>query len=294
MEILKNHWISSTYNGKEGLEHYIKYIKAKGPYTEYGHITHTQDDEESRPDKRKISEVICDEVKKGTRFSKLCGSYPGSINVINKLMRFHPPREGRTDVLYYWGPPGIGKTTAVLRVLQTIRKLYPDVDYYCKLGGLDRWWDGYDNNPIVYIDDPVANNLKSGDETNIQRLKNVLSTGDTLVEIKGGSMVFTSNLIIITSNLNPQFLANSCGHDNCEAIYRRLTDTCGAHHLNDRRDVMLKMIHHLVRIIQRNIDANLGINIDVAHVIKNIPDIKLPKYNDIDFNSCNTYTILKS
>jgi len=29
------------------------------------------------------------------------------------------------------------------------------IDYYQKMGGLKRFWDGYDNQPIVWIDDPL-------------------------------------------------------------------------------------------------------------------------------------------
>ena len=71
------------------------------------------------------------------------------------------------------------------------------------------------NQPIVYIDDPVTSQAKiTGDESAVQRFKNIISSGDVQVEVKGGSMVFDSSLIIITSNIDPSDLANSCGIDN--------------------------------------------------------------------------------
>lgn len=75
------------------------------------------------------------------------------------------------------------------------------------------------------------------DQESIQQLKNVLSTGHTSVEIKYGSMVFDSKLVIISSNLLvPSVLAGSMG--KCyQAIFRRFTDTCSAWELRDRHGV---------------------------------------------------------
>ena len=42
-------------------------------------------------------------------------------------------------------PQGTRKTTAISRVLNT---MYPEVDYYAKMGGISKFYDGYDNQPI--------------------------------------------------------------------------------------------------------------------------------------------------
>jgi len=54
-----------------------------------------------------------------------------------------------------WGPTGVGKTSMVFRVLKALQKA-DVVDYYSKGGGLKKFWDGYDNQPIAWIDDPVS------------------------------------------------------------------------------------------------------------------------------------------
>ena len=209
------------------------------------------------------------------------------ISHITKLMRFRPPRTFRTDVVYIHGPPGTGKTTTIIRVLKAICTTYPEIDYYCKLGGLDRWFDGYDNQQIVYIDVPIAADTSKNPEA-IQRLKNIMSKGDVLVEIKGGSMVFDSSLIIISSNIPPKDLAASCGIDNQQAIYRRLTDTCGTHFIESRSTCLKKLTEFLIKIIARNLEFIHNIHIDVNKVIHNIPNLKIPKYNDIQLHECNT------
>ena len=110
------------------------------------------------------------------------------------------------------------------------------MDHYVKLGGLSKFWDGYDNQPICVIDDPVLTDPKR-DKDDIQALKNVMSNGPTQVEIKYGSMQFTSELIIITSNPGPGAIAQACGGENEEAIYRRLTDTLGSHNIDTQAKV---------------------------------------------------------
>ena len=138
----------------EGIRRYILYIKRKGP--EWKMIGPPFNQEEvTGLTKRNKSELIIADVKKGLKMSQIVMKYPGCYNQICKLMRYREPRSHRTDVVYYWGPPGTGKTTTIMRILKTIYSLYPEVDYYCKLGGLDKWFDGYDNQKIVYIDDPI-------------------------------------------------------------------------------------------------------------------------------------------
>ena len=207
---------------------------------------------------------------------------------IYKLARFRPQRTHRTDLVYYHGPPGTGKTTAISRVLNTIRKMYPEVDYYAKMGGISKFYDGYDNQPICWIDDPVSPScFRTGDEEPVQRLKTVISYGETLIEVKHGSMVFDSSLIIISTNIDPEMMSKACGLDNEVAMYRRFTDTCGAHEIPDSTTARNKLIEHLVKVIARNMDANHDIVIDVPSVIHAIPGVRTLTYADIQFSTCD-------
>lgn len=215
-------------------------------------------------------------------------TYPGCITYINKLMHHRPKRTHKTDVVYYHGPPGKGKTLNIARVLRTISKLYPAVSYYSKLGGLSRWFDGYDNEQIVWIDDPVAMNGKGVDEEQIQRLKNIMSEDNVMVEIKGGAMIFDSSIIIISANLSPADLARSCGSDNELAIYRRFTDTYGEAFIDTRATASSKLTEHLTSCIAHNILNTYNIHIDVKHVIQNLPPIKIRNYSAVTaFAQCN-------
>ena len=189
-------WIN-TLSPREGdtwktcLAKWINYIKGKGPlfYQEGTPLIIKE-----TTNKRTKSDDIYDLIRQRTRLSTLISMYPSMNYKIRQLMIFRPPRTHRTDVVYYWGKPGVGKTTAISRILDTIAKCYHNVDYYCKMGGLDKFWDGYDNQPICWIDDPVSASVeRHGDESAVQRLKNILSTGAIPCEIKGGSMVLTAH-----------------------------------------------------------------------------------------------------
>ena len=53
-----------------------------------------------------------------------------------------------------------------------------------KSGGLHKYCEGYDNQPMAWIDDPVMPEGMSASECG-QELKNVLSTGAARVEDSG-------------------------------------------------------------------------------------------------------------
>ena len=61
------------------------------------------------------------------------------------------------------------------------------MDNYAKIGELSKPFDGYDGQPITWIDDPVSLScFRTGDEESVQRFKTVISYGKTLVEVKHG------------------------------------------------------------------------------------------------------------
>ena len=105
---------------------------------------------------------------------------------------------------------------------------------------------GYDNQPICWIDDPVCLDTEK-DMDSIQQLKNIFSTGNCQIEVKFGTMVFDSPIVIITSNASPGEIALSTG-EAAEAIYRRLTDTCGSYHLESREqlDDLERYLYHCI------------------------------------------------
>lgn len=141
------------------------------------------------------SEICRDEDALGTvaRYPKLIGMY---------RMATQKHRNFKTQVLVLYGPPKKGKS-----LFWNI--VYPNA--YIKPHGL--WWDGYDHQEVVVIDDfygwlPYSFMLQ------------LLDRYPLLVEVKGGFRTFNSKLIVITSNKAPNcWYGVDCSY---EALERRL------------------------------------------------------------------------
>lgn len=103
-----------------------------------------------------------------------------------------PQRDWLTEVTVYWGEPGIGKTS------RARHEAGPDAFWLSKPGGQTTWWDDYDGQECVVIDEFygwIARDL----------MCRICDRYPLNVETKGGSTRFLAKRIIITSNLHPQY-----------------------------------------------------------------------------------------
>ncbi len=98
-----------------------------------------------------------------------------------------------TYVIVYWGPPGVGKTRRARAEAGPLENQY----WLAKpKGNQGCWWDGYDGQDTVVIDEFygwISRDLMC-------RLCDAMPL---LVETKGGSTPFLAKKIIITSNSQP-------------------------------------------------------------------------------------------
>nr|ADY17984.1 replication associated protein [Dragonfly associated cyclovirus 1] len=128
------------------------------------------------------------------------------INHVNPIR----PRHYKSEVYYYWGPPGTGKSKTALEKATTYN---PDSIYY-KPRGL--WWDGYQQQTSVIIDDFYG-------WIKYDELLKICDRYPYKVQIKGGFEEFTSKYIFITSNVDTCDLYKFRNY-NTDAIERRITE----------------------------------------------------------------------
>jgi len=86
--------------------------------------------------------------------------------------------------------------------MQALQQCEPNWDVYWKNGGFSKYWDNYNTERIVVVDDPSPPDAQKDRET-AQRFKTAISTGPAYQEVKFGTMVYDPYLVVIISNFDP-------------------------------------------------------------------------------------------
>jgi len=96
------------------------------------------------------------------------------------------PRNWETDVYWFWGPPGSGKSKAAFEQAEKMegRKWVA--------GKNSKWWEGYDGHETVIIDD-----YRKG-WCSFAELLRITDRYEYRVEVKGGSRQLRAKNIFIT------------------------------------------------------------------------------------------------
>lgn len=132
---------------------------------------------------------------------ELFGVWTRNIKAIERYKRFRSEnrRDWVTETVVYWGPPGTGKS------YRAAQEAGPDAYWLAKpLGGGALWFDGYDGQEVVVIDEFFGW---------IQRdvMCRLCDRYPYMVQTKGGSTPFVAKKIIITSNARPDEWWPRCG-----------------------------------------------------------------------------------
>ena len=187
----------------------IQYCKKDGQFEEYG-----------EPPKQKVNQWddIRQLIDQGATSAELREKYPGTWCAYRSSIEAWI-NEGRQQTLqdydgdlqqknvWIWGPAGIGKSTKA--------RTYGNPTFN---KGINKWWDGYKNEPIVIIDDISPEKA----QLLVDHLKKWLDRFVLTVEIKTSSLTISPKdyRLIITSNYSPE----QCFHEpDLSAIRRRLT-----------------------------------------------------------------------
>lgn len=132
-------------------------------------------------------------------------SRPGFLGIARGYLRGNARRDG-VLVYYFYGAPGCGKS-------RLADHMFPNA--YRKPPG--KWWDGYDGESEVVIDDLDINDIPFGD------LLRVLDRYPLRIEVKGGFVPLAATTFCITSNFRPNEVYPCVKPGRMRALLRRIT-----------------------------------------------------------------------
>lgn len=183
-------------------------------------------------EKRKVTtktEQIKTMIEKGMNMRAIL-SIPGFGGMKRQIMDnmiFAPKREEETQCLYIYGEPGTGKTHTVgeyLRDLQEVCKPLKRYDayYYIKCNGFERFWCDYDQEKVVWLEDPGPLAGMEGRDKYENWLQVLGSKESCTVEVKFGQVPFVGRLLIVTTNLTIGEVMKGVHSKHEGAVARRL------------------------------------------------------------------------
>jgi len=119
------------------------------------------------------------------------------------------PRSWISEVFVLWGATGTGKT-------RSVHDSHPRSEIYVWPGEA-KWFDGFDNHPIVLFDD------FSGSALPLPYLLKLLDRYPFKVPVKGSFAEWNPRVIYITSNIDPQEWYPNAHEEHRRALARRFT-----------------------------------------------------------------------
>jgi len=167
----------------------FKYCTKEGNWQEYGTrpLTPKEKGDKGKEFWNNVMDLAkagkLDEIDTATRIR-----YKRTLEEIAEENKPQPTESQDVTGIWYYGEPGVGKS-------RKARELFPGA--YLKM--CNKWWDYYQNQPYVIIDDFEKEHKVLG-----HHLKIWADRYPFLAEIKGGARVIRPEKIIITSNYVPE------------------------------------------------------------------------------------------
>lgn len=164
------------------------------------------------PKKQRSGDLI-EAIHEGASLRELAESHPGDIirhpKGIQMLVELSvPPRDHPMKILIFHGPTGTGKSF-------TARDTYPEA-YYCKYPerGSRFWWNGYAHEQVVIMDEFRC-------QVRYDFMLKLTDRYPMQVEYKGGMTQMNSEILVITTNIEPETWYHK-GVPDRSALFRRI------------------------------------------------------------------------
>lgn len=134
-------------------------------------------------------------------------------------LQLQPPRKSAefTTVVWLHGPTGIGKTSGALDWLARNRKTF----YSWSPKGSNNWWDGYNGEKWVVIDELRPDNIRLGE------MLRILQPHPYKVPVHGGQTELRARFFIITTNCALERMYPFERNGSVAPLIRRIDYTLG-------------------------------------------------------------------
>jgi hypothetical protein len=119
----------------------------------------------------------------------------------------------KPEVVVLWGATGTGKSRRAREFAEERKQ-----EYYVKTGLTEKWWDGYEQEPIVIWDDFRPSNIRLSD------LLVLLDGYGTTVQVKGGTVWLKPETWVFTTTNPPDLWYHQITDENMAQLHRRITD----------------------------------------------------------------------
>lgn len=173
-----------------------------------------------RSDLRDLRRDALDDSKSEYTVATTNDAYPRHIRFFTRLRYLHGREQTRAchfrelSVSWYWGDPGLGKSRRAMFQASSAPGAY-----YRKPSDT-KWWDGYEGQPNIIIDD-----ITGGSGMSVGTWKRLLDVYPEQVEVKGGYTPWRAERIWITSNYSPEEWIGAIAESvvDKEALRRRIS-----------------------------------------------------------------------
>lgn len=148
-------------------------------------------------------------------YPTICARFPKFGEAVRAA--FTPPRDPATptSITVYWGPPRVGKT-------RKAREDWSEQNVYVKKLSTGRWWDLYEGQTYVIIDEFDKIPFEDMD-----LYLDILDRGEHHVQIKGSTVPFVATHFVLTANTHPSGWHVRAKSQTRQGILRRIQEAIG-------------------------------------------------------------------